>query len=128
MSSGELGLILLAFICLLFSLQKCSLQTPPFFLGVLFGGWLSLTFLVGHGGGAPNWLPGLGGGWGGVDPAPLFCSASSKRTLNVLMVLPDVFEPMEVTIPWNVLTEQGHTVQFLTKTGKASVAAAHRVH
>ena len=127
-SSGELGILLGIILVCLYALQRCNLQTPPFFLGLLLGGWLALTFLVGHGGGAPSWLPGLGGGWGGIDPAPLFCTAPSTRTRTVLFVLPSVFEPMEVTIPWNILTEQGHTVQFLTEKGQASTPAAHRMH
>ena len=127
-TTGEQGIVLLLIVLLLAALRRCSLQTPPFFLGVIFGGWLSLSFLVGHGGGAPSWLPGLGGGWGGHDPAPLFCSAPSKRSTTVLMPLPDVFEPMEVVVPWSILIEQGHTVAFMTKDGKPSVPAAHRMH
>ena len=128
MTSGEAGVLILIGITFLAILRKCSLQTPPFFVGIIFGGWASLTFLVGHGGGAPAWLPGLGGGWGGIDPAPLFCSAPPKRSLTVLIPLPDVFEPMEVAVVWSTLTEQGHTIQFLTRDGKPSVPAAHRMH
>ena len=128
MSTGEAAVQLLVTFLFLLLLRRCSLQTPPFFLGIVLGGWGSLTFLVGQGGGAPEWLPGLGGGWGGVDPAPLFCTSAPKRSLTVLFPLPDVFEPMEVAIAWNVLTDQGHTVKFLTQEGKPSVPAAHRMH
>ena len=50
-TSGELGILLGIILVCLYALQRCNLQTPPFFLGLLLGGWLALTFLVGHGGG-----------------------------------------------------------------------------
>ena len=122
-AAGLLGLVLLF-------LRQCALSTPPFFAGVLCGGWCALTFIVGHGGGSPAWLPGGGGGWQGFDPSPLFCARAvpPRRPATVLFPLPDVFEPAEVVRPWSVLVENGHVVKFLTRTGLPARAAAHRVH
>jgi putative intracellular protease/amidase len=78
---------------------------------------------------APAWLPGGGGGWRGADSAPLFCDAGGAGgSHTVLVPLPDVFEPAEVARAWFALTEKGHKVKFLTRTGAPARAAAHRVH
>ncbi len=128
MTTGEvLVLAVLVGLVPLTVLRQCSLNTPPFFLGLLAGGWCALTFLAPAQ--APTWLPGGGGGWRGADPAPLFCDATAGAgSHTVLMPLPDVFEPAEVARVWFALTEKGHKVKFLTRTGVPAKAAAHRVH
>ena len=118
-------LVLLPLACL----RQCGVSTPPFFFGVVAGGWCALTFLAPAQ--APAWLPGSGGGWRGADPAPLFCDYEGQtRSMGhtVLVPLPDVFEPAEVARVWHALTERGHKVKFLTRAGVPARAAAHRVH